>query len=178
MITIINHERAKTNITKNKTTRTQGDAADAEMQSTGVPSTWQGTGQHSKEQRLGLRKYGSHFNPQTMHPEDAYSLAVFLQSACSDTHSRTLPRGYKFIRVGTIRTPHCPHHLNRNIIFRITYKKPNTSRYAQGVRCADGVSLTQEEHYSIGVCFNFFFSIHALLLLYIALRHEARRESR
>ena len=95
--------------------------------------------------------------PQTMHPGDAYSLAVFLQSAWPDAHSRTAPRGCKFIRVGTIRTPHCPHHLNRNIIFRITYKKPNTSRYAQGVRCADGVSLTQEEHYSIGICFTVFY---------------------
>ena len=29
--------------------------------------------------------------PQTMHLEDAYSLAVFLQSAWPDTHSRTAP---------------------------------------------------------------------------------------
>ena len=56
--------------------------------------------------------------PLTMHPEDAYSLGVFLQSAWPDTHLRTTPRGYEFIRVGTIRTPHRSHYLNRNIVFR------------------------------------------------------------
>ena len=40
---------------------------------------------------------------QTTHPEDACSLGVFLQSAWPDTHSRTAPQGYMFIRVGTIR---------------------------------------------------------------------------
>ena len=30
--------------------------------------------------------------PQTMHPEDAYSLGVFWRSAWPDTHSRTAPR--------------------------------------------------------------------------------------
>ena len=61
--------------------------------------------------------------PQTMHPEDAYSLGVFWRSAWPDTHSPTAPRGYMFIRVGTIRTPHCPHHLNRNIIIRIVLQE-------------------------------------------------------
>ena len=46
-----------------------------------------------------------------------------------------------------------------------SYEKPSTSRYAQEVRCADGVSLTQEEHYSMGTCFEVFLIIHALLLL-------------
>ena len=89
-----NHKREEQKSLKTKQTRTQGDVADAEMQSTGVPSTWRGTGQYSKEQRLGLPMYGSHFSPQTMHHEDAYSLAVLLQSAWPDTHSRTAPRGY------------------------------------------------------------------------------------
>ena len=31
-----------------------------------------------------------------------------------------------------------------------SYEKPNPSRYDKGVRFADGVSLTQEEHYSVG----------------------------
>ena len=56
---------------------------------------------------------------QKMHPADTYSLGVSLPPAWPDTHTRTAPRGYKFIRVGTTRNPHCPHHLSRNIIFRI-----------------------------------------------------------
>ena len=55
-------EEKKTSLKTTKP-RTQGDAADAAMQSTGIPSIWRGTGQHSKEQRLGLRIYGSHFSP-------------------------------------------------------------------------------------------------------------------
>ena len=108
-----------------------------------------------------------------MHPEDAYSLGVFLQSAWPEIHWRTAPRGYMFVRVGTIRSPHCPHHLNRHVIIRIILQEAQhyCSRYAQGVQYADGVSLTQEEHYSMGI-------IHALLLLCITLRHEARRGSR
>ena len=47
--------------------------------------------------------------PETMHPDDAYLLGVILQSAWPDTQSQTAPRGYKFIRVGTIRCPHCPY---------------------------------------------------------------------
>ena len=60
-----NHKRLREKQTslKTKQTRTQGDAADAEMQSTRAPTTWQGTGPHSKEQRLGLRMYGSHLSP-------------------------------------------------------------------------------------------------------------------
>ena len=93
---------------------------------------------------------------QTIHPEDAYSLGVFLQSAWPDTHSRTAPRGYKF-------------RLARSVLFIVlttwieisysesSYKKLNTSRYAQGVQCADGVSFTQEEHNSIGICFEVFY---------------------
>ena len=116
--------------------------------------------------------------PETTHPDDAYSLAIFLQSAWPDTHTRTAPRGYKFVRVGTIRTPHCPHFLNRNIILRIILREAqHCSRYARGVRCADGVSLTQGDHFPIGIRFKFFI-ILALLLLCIALRHEARRGSR
>ena len=39
-----------------------------------------------------------------------------------------------------------------------SYKKPNISRYDKGIRFADGVWLTQEEHYSTGICFEVFFS--------------------
>ena len=46
---------------------------DAEMQRTGVLSTCQGTGQHSKEQRLVSRMYGCHFSS----PEDAPRGCVF-----------------------------------------------------------------------------------------------------
>ena len=48
---------------KTKIKWTQGNAADAEVQGTGVPSTWDGTGHHSKEPRSGLRMYGSRFSP-------------------------------------------------------------------------------------------------------------------
>ena len=128
------------------------------MQSTGVSWTWQGTGQHRKEQRLGLRMYRSHFSPpDTALFEDAYSLSVFLQSAWPDTNSRTAPQGYKVYTgwhdpYSSLCSPlewryHTPEYSESS------YKKPNTSRYAQGVRCADGVSWTQEEHYSIGIYF-------------------------
>ena len=43
-----NDKREKQTSLKTKQTQTQGGTADAEMQSTGVLSTWQGTGQHSK----------------------------------------------------------------------------------------------------------------------------------
>ena len=59
---IIDNDNKETSL-RTKQTRTQGDAADEEMQSTGIPSTSQGTGQHSKLQRLGLRTYGCHLSP-------------------------------------------------------------------------------------------------------------------
>ena len=43
-----------------------------------------------------------------------------------------------------------------------SYKKPSTSRYAQGVQCADGVSLTQE-HYSMGICLKVFVFYHCVI---------------
>ena len=109
--------------------------------------------------------------PRTMNLKDSYSLVVFLQSNWPDTHSRTAPRGCKFVRVGTIRTS-LSSPLESKYSTRYSessYKKPNTSRYAQGIRCTDGVSLTQEEHYSIGMLR--FFIIHALLLLCLSLIH-------
>ena len=51
-----------------------------------------------------------------------------------------------------------------------SYKKPNTSRYSQGVRFADGVSLTQEEHFPTGICFIVFLSFmrfSCCVLLYV-----------
>ena len=66
---------------------------DAEMQSTGVPSTWQGTGQHRKEQRLELRKYGSHFS----RPENApcgyiFAWRLFAARLARHAHAHGAPR--------------------------------------------------------------------------------------
>ena len=92
--------------------------------------------------------------PQTMYPEDAYLLGVFLQSAWPDTLADGAPRVYIYTGwhdpYPSLSSPLQSKYHIRN---HPTYEKPNTSRYAQGVRCADGVWVTQEEHYSMGICF-------------------------
>ena len=84
-------------ITKTKQPRTQGDAADAEIQSTWVPSTWQGTGQHTKVQRLGIRMYGSHFSPPDNSPLRMHvRLASFAISVTRHPLADDAPRVYVY----------------------------------------------------------------------------------
>ena len=57
--------------------------------------------------------------PQTMYRDEMHFRWASFGNQLGQTHSRTAPRGYIYIMVGTIRSPHCPHHFNRNIIYRI-----------------------------------------------------------
>ena len=100
--------------------------------------------------------------PQTMYPEDAYLLGVFLQSAWPDTLADGAPRVYIYTGwhdpYPSLSSPLQSKYHIRN---HPTYGKPNTSRYAQGVRCADGASLTQEEHHSMSISFQVFCFYHS-----------------
>ena len=113
--------KGKTSITKNKTSSNIGSRSrcrDAEYGRT-IDLAGNSARNTAKNRDWNYASMDLISAAQTMHPADTYSLGVSLPPAWPDTHTRTAPRGYKFIRVGTIRTPHCPHHLSRNIIFRI-----------------------------------------------------------
>ena len=55
-------------------------------------------------------------------------------------------------------------------------KKPNTSSCAQGVRFADNVSLTPEEHYSLGICFIVFYHSCAAPVVYCSTSRSSKGE--
>ena len=50
------------------------------------------------------------------------------------------------------------------------------SRYAQGVRFTDGVSLTQEEHYSMGIRFIVFYHSCAAPVVYCSISRSSKEE--
>ena len=118
--------------------------------------------------------------PQTMHPEDAYSLGVLWQSTWPDTHPRTAPQGYNFALCRGWHDPYSslssPLESKYHIQNHLTRSPTLTSRYVQGVWFAAGVSLTQEENYYMGVCFKVFYHSRAPPVAYCSTSRSSKGE--
>ena len=148
------------------------------MRSTGLPSTWQRTRQHRKEQRLSLRMYRSHFSP----PDNAPLGCIFAGRLFAVSLARhPLADGAQRVKVYT--ASHDPYSLlssplesKYHIYSGSSCRNLNTSRYVQGVRCADGVSLTREDHYSISVFSCFFYHACAAPVVYCSTRRISEGE--
>ena len=87
------HKRAKQVSLKTKQTRTQDYAEMQRCRVRGHHRLGMEQGNTAKNRDWYYACMGVTPAPRTMHPEDAYSLGIFLQSAWPDTHLRTAPRG-------------------------------------------------------------------------------------
>ena len=113
------HKRTKQVSMTTKQTRAQDDAADR-CRDAAYGGTIDSPGNRATQQRteIGI----THVWVSLQLPRGCTQrMRIRWASFCSQLRQIRIcgrrPEGV-FIRVGTIRSPHCPHHLNRNIIFR------------------------------------------------------------
>ena len=116
--------------------------------------------------------------PQTMHPEDAYSLGVFWRSAWPDTHSRTAPRSrYVYTSrhdpYSSLSSPLESKYHNQN---HSTSSPALVGMLKESSAQIDGVSLTQEEHYSMGIFLKLFLSLCAAPVVYCSTPRSSEGE--
>ena len=147
------------------------------MLSMWVPSTWQGTGQHNKEQRLGLRKYGSHFSP----PDNAPWGRIFAGRLLSVSLAR-YPLADVAPRVYVYTGWHDPYSsLSSQLESKYHIQNHPTSPTLVGMLKGSGAQMAyrwRRSNVVLSVSVKKFLIIHVLLMWCIARRHEAWRGSK